>query len=437
MYKVYRSDVLSITLQRCLYEGVVETIIEPFRSFSPRPFPRHKAMIRAFKQADTAYIAKRSTTFKGKELNLSPIAKANEMIIQGSFDEFCVYVSNNSSLLNDIEDKTGKSVLHTACDEQRVQFVDFLAQQPSINVNLKSSVGYTALHYACKHNLCTVIELLLQKNISINAAGEHGNTPLMLACRYGNLEAMNLLLKNQVDVNIKNSSSESALSISIKFSYIQIAEVLLTHGADINIIFPSTGDNLLTRAIFDRNSTAIDFILKHNIDLSARNNNGYLAFHAACIYEQYDIADRIIASYGTIDDLDNAHRSVLIIGCMGSSHKLVEYALERRADVNIQDIWGYTALMFSITTLANKAKIEPNGANQQRIFQKLLQAQPHLDIVDMKKYSALMYACKLGLYNIAETLIKMGADKTIKNQDGLEAMDLISNANVKANLQSI
>jgi ankyrin repeat protein len=396
-------------------------------------------MKRASKLSDDIYIAQSLKGPRGKELEVVEVssqAKANEMIIQGIFDEFSAFIDDDSSFLNILDDKSGKAVLHTACDEQRIEFVDFLVQQGTIDVNIKASTGNTALHYACKHNLCAAIELLVAKGAAIDEIGEQGNTSLMIACRYGNIEAVEILLKSKADVKLKNLLHESALSISIKFSYLSIADMLLAHDADLNLIFPITGNSLMMRAIFDRNHAAIDYLMNNKINLSVRNHNGHLAFHMACLYGQFELADRILeASEGrlSINDLDHAHRSVLILGCMNSNYALVDYVLERHADVDVQDIWGYSAIIFAINALASTN----NSEDKHKILRRLLQAQPNLDLLDKKRCTALMYACKFALYEIAETLIRRGANQSILNQDGLSALDLIKDGNAKSALQSI
>ena len=52
--------------------------------------------------------------------------------------------------------------------------------------------GYTALHYACKNNIVSIVKLLCQDNRCtpsvVNKKNRDGDTPLMLAVRWGHLD---------------------------------------------------------------------------------------------------------------------------------------------------------------------------------------------------------------------------------------------------------
>ena len=102
--------------------------------------------------------------------------------------------------------------LMTAMYDKRVDLVDLLLSQPSIDVNAKagSRLG-TALHTACLFfNEAILHKILATPGLLLNERNSTGDTPIMCAVRLGRVGAVKLMAtKEQVDLDVKDYEGRS------------------------------------------------------------------------------------------------------------------------------------------------------------------------------------------------------------------------------------
>jgi hypothetical protein len=81
----------------------------------------------------------------------------------------------------------------------------FLLDNPAFNVNesLDISIGWRALHYACRGGHHEILSILLaHPAINVNQKDKDGHTPLHFCCFYAHIEVWKILLKDsRVDIN--------------------------------------------------------------------------------------------------------------------------------------------------------------------------------------------------------------------------------------------
>ncbi|ETS81871.1 hypothetical protein PFICI_06873 [Pestalotiopsis fici W106-1] len=144
-----------------------------------------------------------------------------------------------------------------------------LKHQPDINA--KSSMKQTALHFACSYSSAAVAELLLkQEKIDATAQDENGNTPLNLACQECTTTEIEALwnlgsganVGARIGVNIPNNRKSTPLTSACQFQSAKVVKSLLAIDADVEIsdkdgdtplILASRFGNVeMVRAILDR-----------------------------------------------------------------------------------------------------------------------------------------------------------------------------------------
>ena len=100
----------------------------------------------------------------------------------------------------------------TAVYDKRVDLVDLLLSQPSIDVNAKagSRLG-TALHTACLFfNEAILHKILATPGLLLNERNSTGDTPIMCAVRLSWVGAVKLMAaKEQVDLDVKDYEGRS------------------------------------------------------------------------------------------------------------------------------------------------------------------------------------------------------------------------------------
>jgi ankyrin repeat protein len=119
------------------------------------------------------------------------------------------------------------------------------------------------------------VEYLLKNKININLNNESGDTALHWACRKNNLEIFKLLIKYKADVNIKNNDNSTILHYSA-FTPIELYFDKKKHKS---FIIKYLGNNDYYNYINGNNFKIFELLLKTNIDINAKNEDGNTASH--------------------------------------------------------------------------------------------------------------------------------------------------------------
>lgn len=109
----------------------------------------------------------------------------------------------------------------------------------SIDVNIKDSVGFTALATAVALNHYDVVKLLLENGANPNIPNDKGNTALHYAAENNFLDIAILLLNHHADLNATNSFGNQPLWPAVFYvrgdkTKHSIVELFLDHHADPN-----------------------------------------------------------------------------------------------------------------------------------------------------------------------------------------------------------
>ena len=113
-------------------------------------------------------------------------------------------------------------------------------------INAKNSIGWTALHIACRNSKTfsseEMVDLLLRNGADPNA-GANTETPLHLSSEYSNygssLETVEALIRSGADPNVKDGNGRTPLYLSSMHSNhtssLETVELLLRSNADPNV----------------------------------------------------------------------------------------------------------------------------------------------------------------------------------------------------------
>ena len=101
--------------------------------------------------------------------------------------------------VNGVKAQTGKLTgLMLAVMNKHNSIVKLLLEQPTVNLDLVNRDGYTALHFAAKHDNVEAVQLLLADSRfhSVNLKDLFGKTPVMNAMFYKKEDALRELVTN-------------------------------------------------------------------------------------------------------------------------------------------------------------------------------------------------------------------------------------------------
>ncbi|TDZ13598.1 putative ankyrin repeat protein [Colletotrichum spinosum] len=105
-----------------------------------------------------------------------------------------------------------------------------------IDIDAKSSDGFTALHIAVLENLKGHVQLLFRAGADINSKDASGDTVLHFALRDKRSDIISMILEApEVDINCVGERDGSPLQAACLHGDISGVDALLEHGADVNI----------------------------------------------------------------------------------------------------------------------------------------------------------------------------------------------------------
>ncbi len=163
---------------------------------------------------------------------------------------------------------------------------------------------------------------------------------------------------------------------AVKTDNISLLKSLLARGLDPNLVEPERGDTGLILALRDNSMRVVEVLLDaRNIDLNVRAKNGDTA---------------------------------LMIAAFKGNKQAVEMLLARGAEVNQT---GWTALHYAAAV----------GNND--IVSMLLEKHAYIDAEAPNKTTPMMMAARAGHIMTVKLLLDEGADPTLTNELGMNAID--------------
>ena len=208
----------------------------------------------------------------------------------------------------------GETALFKAINAKRLDLVTLLLDHGA-NVNLP---GPKHMLWPAVHNT-PILETILKRGADLRRAPG----VLELATSTNSLEVVNMLLKYGADPNAKKDGIFTPLCTAIRDNREQLVDVLLAAGADPNLSSaeypafkcvthnrahilpkvlaagadPSTPKGIIEAAVAHKNKDALTYLLEHDVDPNARNQQGHTAMTTAIRKNEIQLLD-ILLSYG-------------------------------------------------------------------------------------------------------------------------------------------
>ncbi len=246
------------------------------------------------------------------------LEKVKELILNNSGE--CKEGNNSKEFVN-IKNTIGWTALHLACRNSNIgnkeiglEIVKLLLKNRA-NPNLQDNDGWTALMTASRfsntESSIEIVELLLKYGANPNLQDNDGWTALILASRFSNeessIETVEILLKNGANPNLQDNDGWSALMLASRYSYeessIETVELLLKNGANPNL---QDADGCTALMMASRNSNTDSSIETVRLLLKYGANFDYKDFKKDEIFLIMDIKHNI-----ELEELKEIHKEEL------------------------------------------------------------------------------------------------------------------------------
>ncbi|POI32676.1 hypothetical protein CIB84_003572 [Bambusicola thoracicus] len=250
-------------------------------------------------------------------------------------------------------------------------------------------LGNTALTYACAGGYVDVVKVLLESGASIEDHNENGHTPLMEAGSAGHVEVARVLLENGAGINThSNEFKESALTLACYKGHLEMVRFLLEAGADqehkTDEMHTALMEACMTPVMVSCKLVAEQYELSHE----SKKQDGHV-----------EVARLLLDSGAQVNMPADSFESPLTLAACGGHVELAALLIERGANLEEVNDEGYTPLMEAAREGHEEmvALLLGQGAN--------INAQ-----TEETQETALTLACCGGFLEVADFLIKAGAD---------------------------
>ncbi|MBX5461151.1 MAG: ankyrin repeat domain-containing protein [Steroidobacteraceae bacterium] len=358
----------------------------------------------------------------------------------------------------------GETALHLVARSGNVEAAKLLLNAGAKVDPVEQFGGQTPLMWAVARRHPEMVEFLLSRGANVNARSvvrdyrrvataesraaprdRGGFTPLLYAARHNCGECVEVLLKYKADVNLPDPSFVVPLSIAMMNSNWDIAKRLVEAGADVNQ-WDINGSSPLHVAIANMNSddnrnpldddkpnkaTGRDLIklllehganpnqqLYHGVDFGSQADRGLTPFLAACRSGDIELV-KLLLEHGANPRLATSDgRGPIIMAISGRRGRDNFFGSPPRVNRSAEGEKGSAAggkrtnPQVELIRLLAKAGADVN-----------LVAKIHL-LARTRGGSALHYAVRAGgNREVIQTLLDLGIDINVKDEDGLTALD--------------
>ncbi len=169
-----------------------------------------------------------------------------------------------------------------------------------VDVNAKTSKGWTPLHYVAQRGQKEVANLLFTRGADVNAKTSKGWAPLHYAAQQGHKETAELLIGNGADVNAKTIGGLTPLDWAVRRNKTAIVEVLREHGGVTTEELKAAKESIHDAAKYGI-IVAVKQHLTNGVNVNAKDEDGVTPLYWAARYGHSQVAELLIANGADMD----------------------------------------------------------------------------------------------------------------------------------------
>lgn len=243
----------------------------------------------------------------------------------------------------------------------------------------------STLFTAADRNCIDLATALLDRGASVDARDRLGVRPLSRAARSGHLEMVDLLLQRGAPIDARDLAGATALYVAAERGQAAVVQRLIDKGADAELKGRS-GTSPVAAAAFAGRNQVVKMLLAHGADGRTADDTGKPPIVYAAASGQLDI---------------------------------VRQLLTQNLDVNVRYANDLTLLMW-----ASGPDQSVPEAQALEVVSYVIDAGARIDDRDDRGRTALMTAAEGNHAEIAQLLLKHGADPSLRDKAGKRAADL-------------
>lgn len=271
------------------------------------------------------------------------------------------------------------------------------------HVSAKHDLGYTAPIWVLQTAAVAIAKYLVDQGADVNAKDSEGYTVLMYAVRTQDLVIVKYLVDQGADMNVKDGCGLTALMGAVQSGNLAIVNFLVDHGADVN-----------ARGVSCENAKGRCTWCEYAVASGPRISTAYLepqdhtALALGAESGYMEIMEFLIDKGADMNVKDGRGMTALIRAVVLERPDVMKFLIKKGADVNARDKKGKTALMYAV---------DRKPVNRE-VVKLLVDKGADLNAGDNDGMTALMEAAKRGNLDAVKLLIDRGADVNVKDKYG-------------------
>ncbi|XP_067673680.1 putative ankyrin repeat protein RF_0381 [Haliotis asinina] len=309
------------------------------------------------------------------------------------------------------ENANGENILHLSCRSEIVEIVNFILTQNILNVNCTGTYGTTPLMAACYGN-GTVFDLLIKRGADTLAKDEDNRNILHHASRGGNEAIVNYILTQTVlDINSKTILKMTPVLFAAFEGKIDVLDLLIERGAYTTAVDYNNG-NILHLSCSGGYVESVKHVLKLNIvDINSKEGDGRTAVLVAAFKGNREVFDILVKEGADLSAVDDCGDNILHLACLGENVEIVQRVLALKVvDINSRGADGMTPLLTAV------------ACNARDVIDLLIDIGADPSVVNIYGKNILHLACQVGNEDIVKYVMSNGiVDITTKTKKGVNA----------------
>lgn len=310
----------------------------------------------------------------------------------------------------------GNLVIAAAVERNDIPMVNLLIVNGA-NVSVKNIQGDSLLHIAVSKEAFDAVKLLVDLGLDVETTNNRGLTPLFLATLGDNSTIIRYLVSKGANVNRKLKNGDKPLFIAILNGTFTTVTTLIELGADID---NDRSVSAVEKAVEADRPDVIKLLVSKGVPLRNRRTS---LLHMAAEYGKPN-AIRTLLNLGIPVDSKYSGYTPLWSATKKDRPQAIEVLLNYGADINetAPPPFFIRGTMNASWSLLHEA-VYKNLVNSTLV---LLQHGINPNSRDFRSWTPLHYAAIMGNAEIAEILIRNGADIFAKTNNGLTALGIVS-----------
>ena len=333
----------------------------------------------------------------------------------------------------DAQDRIGNSPLMHAVADRRAGVARVLLQHDA-DPRLTNEKGHSPLASAMADQDQTLARMLMGAAAAKGAEPEEASdreAELLAAAEGGNLGRVKRLLGAGVGFDIRDAKGCTPLLRAAGAGHATVVDALLGAGADPSI-GADNGTTPLGAAVLGAHQQLVKLLCDRGIDPDQRQANGLTPLMLAAARWYPRIVSILLRSEADANARDDAGTTPLMAAALNSAGgddadagvATVKFLLRAGADVDAVNESGQTALMLLLGAGDGVPARDDDEDTPQRLAGSLVEAGTGLDLQDASGRSALHAAAAHGHHAVARLLVASGANRRLRDVDGLSPVDL-------------